>query len=273
MRSAPANVSLSFALRAGAPSSCVRAVFASLLILSLFLTAGCSSFGRKTVRYIKYPVKGGDTLSSIGERFGVSYSTIADINDVDDPRALQIGQVLKIPYHGQQIAKGPADAGAIGGGSGISSIKAFRPFSGRSRRLSITKARDYLGKLGWPVGGGKMSSGFGWRWLSFHEGIDIAAPTGTEVLAAHDGIVVYSGNGISGYGNLIVVRAPELVTVYAHNHRNHVSTGERVKRGEQIAEVGATGHATGPHLHFETRIKDESGKNVAVDPIVFFRGN
>jgi murein DD-endopeptidase MepM/ murein hydrolase activator NlpD len=66
--------------------------------------------------------------------------------------------------------------------------------------------------------------------------------------------VIYSGNGLGGYGNVVIVRHDELYsTVYAHNRKNRVRKGAFVDRGEVIAEVGKTGNATGPHLHFEIR--------------------
>ena len=90
-----------------------------------------------------------------------------------------------------------------------------------------------------------------------HEGVDIAAPQGSEIHAAADGEVVYSGNGIRGYGNVVIVRHPDgFLTVYAHNLQNRVQKGERVARGQVVGTVGQTGHATAPHLHFEVRFGD-----------------
>ena len=86
--------------------------------------------------------------------------------------------------------------------------------------------------------------------------------------AAHSGKVIYSGNKLSGYGNLIIIRDKSgLLTIYAHNARNFVDVGQSVKRGSVIGTLGATGHATGPHVHFEVRVKDKLGRYVAVDPL------
>ncbi|MBX7145317.1 MAG: M23 family metallopeptidase [Oligoflexia bacterium] len=150
--------------------------------------------------------------------------------------------------------------------------RAKRPTASSAKTVKLSSARRYIGRLLWPVRGAELSSRFGDRWLSFHEGIDLSAPEGTPIYAAHDGIVVYSDDSIRGYGNVIVLRAEGLLTVYAHNRRNKVSKGQSVHRGDKIAEVGKTGKATGPHCHFETRIKDTAGQNVAVDPLVFFPG-
>lgn len=184
---------------------------------------------------------------------------LQDWNKISDPRVLRAGQVLEIPYSEATIPKT-----GIGGGS-----RKWDPNSYVT--TSLGGAEKFIGKLLWPTRSqGYLSSKFGRRWLSFHEGVDIAAETGTPVYAAHDGVVVYSGSGLRGYGNLVVIRGEQILTVYAHNNRNRVDKGERVRAGERIADVGATGKATGPHVHFETRIRDRAGKNVAVDPLVFF---
>ena len=110
-----------------------------------------------------------------------------------------------------------------------------------------------------------VGSPFGARWGKPHEGIDLPAPVGTPVFAAADGEVVYAGNGIRGYGNLIVIQhAGDLLTVYAHNSVLLVSQGQPVRAGDRIALVGQSGHATGPHLHFEVR----SGQ-IPRDPMSF----
>jgi murein DD-endopeptidase MepM/ murein hydrolase activator NlpD len=125
-----------------------------------------------------------------------------------------------------------------------------------------------VGKLLWPTFGGELVSGFGRRSGTFHDGLDIAAPTGTPVRAAHDGVVVYSSNELSGYGNLIILQSSSsLITVYGHNSRLLVKKGEKVRKGDTIARVGATGRAQGPHLHFEVRMRDRKGRYVAVDPL------
>ena len=128
------------------------------------------------------------------------------------------------------------------------------------------------GELLWPVPAGALGSVFGPRDGSFHDGVDIKAPEGSEVFAAHPGVVAYSSNGLSGYGNLIVILGENgMMSVYAHNRKLLVSVGDEVKRGEKIALVGMTGRASGPHLHVEVRVRDRQGRHLAVDPLPFFR--
>ena len=118
----------------------------------------------------------------------------------------------------------------------------------------------------WPAKG-LLTSGYGWRWGRMHAGIDIAADVGTPIFAAADGVVEYSEWSSGGYGNLIDVRHPDgSMTRYAHLNRNLVQAGQKVKQGEQIAEMGSTGYSTGPHLHFEVHAATDGG---AVDPIAY----
>lgn len=114
---------------------------------------------------------------------------------------------------------------------------------------------------------GELTSEYGWRRDPFtgqrawHGGMDIAAPEGTPVRAARDGTVVFSGRE-RGYGNLVVVEHEGGVrTYYGHNKANEVTEGQSVKAGQVLAQVGQTGRATGPHLHFEVRVDGRS-----VDP-------
>lgn len=112
-----------------------------------------------------------------------------------------------------------------------------------------------------PVSDGFIGSGFGWRTDPFtgdmtrHEGIDFAAPVGTPIHAAAGGVVVLAENH-PVWGNVVEVdHGNALMTRYAHASRLAVRTGDLVKRGQKIAEVGTTGRSTGPHLHFEVHLR------------------
>lgn len=115
----------------------------------------------------------------------------------------------------------------------------------------------------WPARGA-LTSGYGWRRGRMHQGIDIAAPIGTPIMAAASGEVIFSGWNSGGYGNLVKLRHPDgSITFYAHNNRLLVSNGQKVKQGQLIAEMGSTGRSTGPHLHFEIR----PNGTTAINPI------
>lgn len=123
------------------------------------------------------------------------------------------------------------------------------------------------GKMAWPVpNGGRITSTFGYRTypaVGHHTGLDIAIAQGNPIVAAEAGTVIRVIHGTTGYGKYLMVNHGNgTVTLYAHTSKIVVSEGQRVERGQKIAEIGSTGFSTGPHLHFEVRI---NGK--AVNPI------
>jgi murein DD-endopeptidase MepM/ murein hydrolase activator NlpD len=129
-------------------------------------------------------------------------------------------------------------------------------FSGAS-----TDSTPSASGLIWPVSG-PVVSGFGMRWGRMHEGIDIAAGSGTPIAAAASGTVIYAG-WMGGYGNLVVIdHGGGLATAYAHQSSIAVGAGQAVSQGQVIGYVGCTGHCYGSHLHFEVRVN-----GVAVDPL------
>ncbi len=131
------------------------------------------------------------------------------------------------------------------------------------------------GAMAWPVPGNtRISSYFGYRIhpiykvKKLHTGIDIPAATGTNVIAASNGVVIYSGT-LGSYGKVVMVdHGGSIVTLYAHNSYLTVSEGQTVSRGTVIAKIGSTGASTGPHLHFEVR---KNGQYV--DPLPWLKGN
>jgi murein DD-endopeptidase MepM/ murein hydrolase activator NlpD len=124
------------------------------------------------------------------------------------------------------------------------------------------------GQFAWPVQG-KVIGAFGtMKDGTKNDGVNIAAPAGAPVVAAADGVVAYAGNELRGFGNMILIRHDGgYVTAYAHNASLLVKKGDKVKRGQTIARVGATGAVFGPQLHFEIRKGTEP-----VDPMTFLGG-
>lgn len=179
-------------------------------------------------------VRPGQTVWRIANTYGVPLELLAEINDLDDPTVIEAGQRLFVP-----------------GAARVLEVHVFQP----EELPDVTRTGDL--HLQWPLTG-TITSRFGGR--RRHTGLDIAAPRNTPVLAAADGEVTYSGSGLRGYGNLVVIdHGRGVVTLYAHNHRNLVRKGDRVRRGDRVARVGSTGHSTGPHVHFEVQI---DGKRV-----------
>lgn len=181
-----------------------------------------------------YVVAPGETLETIARRADVPMADLVEINGLADPADARPGRLIFILASPGAAGPAPADADAP---LPPTMIAAGAP-------------------LRWPLATGRIviASPFGTREGRPHEGIDLPAPVGTPVFAAADGRVVYAGNGIRGYGNLVVVRhTGDLLTVYAHNSVLLVTPGQPVRAGDRIALVGQSGRATGPHLHFEVR--------------------
>ncbi len=209
-----------------------------ILFLLFFILSACA-------RGIYHQVKPGETLSGIGRVYGIPYKKLARLNYIRNPDKLEVGQKIFIPKASRRLAV-PTIASA------------------KSRRKAQFKpAWNGKAPFTWPLKG-MVTSRFGPRNGSFHDGIDIGAPIGTPVRAAADGRVIYSGV-LRGYGNVVIVRhARGYVTVYAHHKVNRVKEGEEVRRGQKIAEVGTSGRTTGPSLHFEVR-----KNNLARDPLPY----
>ena len=114
----------------------------------------------------------------------------------------------------------------------------------------------------WPIDQARLTRGF-IHGGDAHEGLDLAAPRGTDILAAHDGRIIYVGRDFRGYGKMIILEHDsEWATLYAHLDRYVVREGQFVKRGHVIGKMGATGRSTGVHLHFEVRRHRQ-----AIDPL------
>ncbi len=180
-------------------------------------------------------------------------------------RATTQSAVSPLPTQPQLVAVAPSPAGVLNPmlqlpiGQVVS--PELPPLSPADTYLPSSPAQ-FNGYI-WPAEG-VLTSGYGMRWGRMHRGIDIAAPTGTPIMAAAPGVVVTAGWNDGGYGNLVEVQhADGSLTLYAHNNRILVREGQKVDQGEQISEMGSTGNSTGPHLHFEIH---PTGKG-AVNPV------
>lgn len=211
----------------------MRAVHLLLPLAALFVITACGGRSDPPPPDLKtsvHVVRKGENLYRLSKRYGTTVDAIARANHLRDPTAIAVGQRLVIP------------------GRTRGSIGKSGTWTGADPR-----GRSAAPNLGWPVAG-KVSSGFGMRNGARHEGVDIPARMGSHVRAAEAGRVVHSNNSLAGYGNMIIVKhAGNLSTVYAHNRKNLVRMGQFVKKGQVIAEVGQTGRATRPHVHFEVR--------------------
>ncbi|HWH72628.1 MAG TPA: M23 family metallopeptidase [Candidatus Sulfotelmatobacter sp.] len=185
----------------------------------------------------RYAVQQGDSLWELAGRYGISLEDLLASNpQVDNPGHLQIGQEIILP--------------AVGG-------------AGDAVAATAKPVLQLGGVFSWPVFA-PISSPFGPRDGRNHNGVDLAAHMGDPIKAARDGEVILAGT-VSGYGETVILRHEDGTrTLYAHASRLLVRTGERVRQGEVIAEVGSTGHSTGPHLHFEIIVN-----NKPLDPLLY----
>ena len=226
----------------------------------------------------RHKVKRGETVYGISRAYGVEMSELVRLNRIGPPYTISPGARLVLPARTE--APPPKRAAArseskISPAPKTGSVaaptrkldppaktapravqKAAAPAPRKPARLAaIPKPPPRAGsKFLWPARG-KLLATYGPKKGGLHnDGINIAAPRGAPVRAAENGVVVYSGNELRGFGNLILVKhAGGWVTAYAHTERSLVSRGEQVKRGQVIAKVGSTGNVSRPQLHFEIR--------------------
>jgi murein DD-endopeptidase MepM/ murein hydrolase activator NlpD len=130
-----------------------------------------------------------------------------------------------------------------------------------------TVPEQYAGSLRWPLDAYIVSSEFGERWGKLHKGMDMAADVGEPVYAIAAGEVIYAGDGLRGYGSVVILRHDRKTSsLYAHNSELKVKQGDQVTQGTLIALLGSTGRSTGPHVHFEIRDGDTAVNPRAVLP-------
>ncbi|MGB5832778.1 MAG: peptidoglycan DD-metalloendopeptidase family protein [Thiohalocapsa sp.] len=208
-----------------------------------------------------YRVRSGDTLGEIAERNRISARKLAAWNGLNPPYTIYSGGLLRVkPPDGSRPSRRVASRGRISGSRG-----AATPVKTSTRKAAVVAGADGA-RSGinwqWPLRG-PLKQGFraGDRTRS---GIRIGASPGTPVGSAADGTVVYSGSGLKGYGNLIIVKHNNsYLSAYGYNRRLIVREGDKVKRGQRLADVGQAANGDSL-LHFEIR-KD----GVAVDPLRF----
>ncbi|MPS26087.1 peptidoglycan DD-metalloendopeptidase family protein [Pigmentiphaga sp.] len=233
--------------------------------------------GRESSRLIDadtYVVKRGDTLIRIALDHGEDWRDIAQWNNLEDPNQIRPGQVLRVTRPGSTAAR-PADSGVAqatpvpapsqsasrplgtpapepASPAPAPAVPAPAPATQPTAPATPPARSEPAGERvewGWPASGKIIEN--------FHEtrnkGLDIAGTPGDPVLAAGDGKVVYSGSGLRGYGQLIIIKHNNtFLSAYAHNRAMLVKEGQAVRRGQKIAELGST-DAESPRVHFEIR--------------------
>jgi murein DD-endopeptidase MepM/ murein hydrolase activator NlpD len=172
------------------------------------------------------------------------------------------GSMIRLPHPKEAAAQARAkelDLGKVGTASKL----LFGHME--DRWIEAAGGPKFSGTLNWPVAGGWYVRGFGSGEAGYHLAVDVAGPTGWPARASDSGIVAYAGDGIRGYGNIVMLIHPGgFVTFYAHLSASFVYSGETVERGEIIGEVGSTGISKGPHVHYEFV---HMGRNCSPEPL------
>lgn len=221
--------------------------------------------------YHAYEVLKGDTVSDIAQQFGITQDSILSMNSIQSAKGLKPGQLLKVPNmagivykasRGETVAK-IAQEYKIEGNRIIDVNHLLSETMEESRflflpdaRLPATKLKEIQGELfRWPVRG-RITSWFGWRSdpftgrRTYHNAIDIAAPMGTSMYAANDGVITDTGYS-PVMGRYVMIRhANGWSSFYGHMSAIAVSPGQQVSAGKRIGSIGSTGYSTGPHVHF-----------------------
>lgn len=232
-----------------------------------------------------YRVQRGDTLYSIAFRAGLDVRTLAELNQIADPSTIYVGQQLKL------FQKAPRGTRIVGGTSTVRNSNKNHSNSDSSGQISkstkvvapqkqtrygqVERVKEsdeiptdtFHGKVSqwsWPVQGPILA-----KFSSLergNKGLDIGGNVGTPIRAAAAGQVVYAGNALRGYGNLVIIRHnDDFLSAYAHNNRLLVKERESVVAGQVIAEMGNS-DADRVKLHFEIRFRGKS-----VDPLRYLK--
>jgi lipoprotein NlpD len=210
-----------------------------------------------------YRVKRGDTVLRIALDQGQSYRDIVRWNNLTDPNLIEVDQLLLVrPPAGKMTVKPLTSAAATPAPQKNTDQRMAEPAAEPKIEAVKPDAPPPGIRLSWPAKGKVVEDFIDGK----NKGIDIAGKLGDPIQAASDGRVVYAGNSLRGYGNLVIVKHDNTyLTAYAHNRNLLVKEGDAVRKGQKIAEMGDT-DANSVRLHFELRV---NGK--PVDPLPFLQ--
>lgn len=254
----------------GRSRSLVRVRLALVGLLIALVLGGCGTGGMAPVDDYGYGpappgyyrVRRGDTLGEIAQRKRVSWRKLARWNGIGPPYTIYSGKLLRVkrPKGGSRRVARPSSPRPASRGKSSKPARSAPRISSPAKAVPASAAAASGLRWQWPMRGPlRQTFRAGDR---TRQGIRIGAKPGAKVAAAADGSVVYSGSGLKGYGNLIIVKhSSRYLSAYGFNQSLLVGEGERVKRGQTLAEVGKVGNGE-YMLHFEIR-RD----GTAVDPL------
>lgn len=259
------------------PDFWLKSIFLSVAVTSVLAFTGCASKPQinNPVRYANapeyYTVRSGDTLSGIAARYGLNYISVAQMNDIAPPYRIYVNQSLRLKSSG---AKRTTSTQAYNQSAAIQrqtvplpkQTPTYVPPAPQTNAPSVNVAPAPT-TLRWvkPSSGSVIS---GYNLANNVKGIRYGGNQGDPVFAAADGQVVYAADGLKEYGNLVLIKHIDgYITAYAHNSRMLVKSGDNVKAGQQIAEMGSSG-ASQTMLEFQIR---SNGK--PIDPSALLPSN
>ncbi|MWP46112.1 peptidoglycan DD-metalloendopeptidase family protein [Gilliamella sp. Pas-s27] len=221
-----------------------------------------------------YTVKRGDTLFYIAWVTGNDYRSLAAKNNIKEPFAVNVGQVLDVSGGTVVVTEKTTTSDTTASKTTTTSVTTTNPNQQPTTIETTETVTEPLDSANSAPSASSSMSRIAWQWpakgkiiekfSNVSKGIDISGSLGSKVMAAANGRVVYSGNALPGYGNLIIIKHnDDYLTAYAHNQSILVKEQQAVRAGEQIATMGATGSSS-VRLHFEIRYKAKS-----VDPLKY----
>ncbi len=244
------------------PTHMLKTIMLSIAVVSTVAITGCASKPQinNSARYAVapnfYTVRSGDTLSSIAARYGLSYISIAEMNDIAPPYRIYVNQSLRLKDSGNRRSTTQAitQAAPIQRQSvSIPTAPVTTTPSVTSQAPTASVDTSRASKLRWV----KPSNGAILQNFNLANNVKGTRYTGTQgdpIYAAADGQVVYAADGLKEYGNLVLIKHIDgYITAYAHNSKMNVKSGENVRAGQKIAEMGSSG-TNRVMLEFQVRL-------------------
>lgn len=253
------------------PKALLKTLALSTAVVSTVIMTGCASKPtvNNSARYATapefYTVRAGDTLSGIAARYGLSYLSIAEMNDIAEPYRIYVGQSIRLKSKGQRTT----NTAAIAQADQIQRQNVALPSSTTTVVTSTpVPAKQVTPPTTVPSTNSTVSVSKTLRWVRPTQGAVLqhfdaannvkgtrySGQLGDAVVAAADGQVVYAADGLPEYGNLVLIKHVNgYITAYAHNSKMLVKSGQNVTAGQKIAEIGSTG-AKQNMLEFQVRL-------------------
>ncbi|MCK8639528.1 peptidoglycan DD-metalloendopeptidase family protein [Acinetobacter schindleri] len=262
------------------PTGLIKTLVLTTAVVSAVIVTGCATkpYINNSARYAAapdfYTVRSGDTLSGIAARYGLSYISVAEMNDIPEPYRIYVGQSIRLKNTKRSTTTQVVDTSAP-----IQRKTVVAPTPVTPAQTTVKTTTSVTPKVTTPAPVTTVPSS-GLRWVkpsngavlqqynlaSNIKGIRYAGNVGDPVFAAADGQVVYAADGLKEYGNLVLVKHINgYITAYAHNSKLNVKSGQNVTAGQKIAEMGSSG-TTRTMLEFQVRLDGKPVNPASVLP-------